>query len=515
MRVKILYIFVVFLLFINQILYSATYYVSPSGNDSHTPDQATSKDFPWKSITKAARTVIAGDSIVVMDGIYKESNIEFTNSGNSSAWITIINDDNSKPILTGNGERGIYIRGVKNNPYTKSHFMLKGLTIFGYQQDGISIFWSDFIVCDDIHTYENGNAGIEVVGSNHIIIQNSKLHHNGWKSDGDSGWGDGVSINNHYFDDPEGWYSIIRSKSMYANWQKRDGAFWDGNGFTWDMAGTGGIHIFANNLIFNNGGCGFLTSKTGNMILVHNVFFRNMSDYNRCRNEGEVQLAGDWVESTIIKNNIIYTREKTSTYSTLYPLSLEDAILIPDNFIQHNLLWGENGESTRIYWLRDILLSTWVQIASPSTLTGDPEFLSAPFDNEFGTLRGQEWINMIFTDYDFRLSEKSKCIDSGAFLTKTLQAGAGNIIQVDNANHFTDGFRIKNQGNLIQIGANMPVRITEIDYTRNLLTVDRELIWEKNDRVSFPYAGTAPDLGAIEHQIDSSIQAPHGLNITK
>ena len=36
------------------------------------------------------------------------------------------------------------------------------------------------------------------------------------------------------------------------NWQKRNGSYWDGNGFTWDMAGTGGIQIFAHNVIYNN-----------------------------------------------------------------------------------------------------------------------------------------------------------------------------------------------------------------------------------------------------------------------
>jgi hypothetical protein len=192
---------------------------------------------------------------------------------------------------------------------------------------------------------------------------------------------------------------------------------------------------------------------------------------------------------------------------------LENANLIPDKYIQKNLVWSENGESTRIYWLTEIPLSTWIQNISPSTITGEPGFLSAPFDDELGTLRGQEWINMILSEYDFRLRVGSRCIDSGAFLTRTVQAGTGNVIRVDNASHFTDGFRIEGQGDSIQIGSNKPVKIIEIDYMRNLITVDKDIIWKDNDTVSFPYSGSAPDIGAFDFRKNKYIHPPKGLII--
>jgi hypothetical protein len=80
-------------------------------------------------------------------------------------------------------------------------------------------------------------------------------------------------------------------------------------------------------------------------------------------------------------------------------------------------------------------------------------------------------------------------------MTRTSNSGSGRVIGVGEARYFTDGFEVI-AGDLIKVGVNNPVRITEVDYGANTLTVDQNISWSKGDGVSYPYSGSAPDMGA-------------------
>jgi hypothetical protein len=472
-----------------------TYYVAPDGDDARTATQAQSPETPWRTISKATAQAQAGDTIIVADGVYEEGNIAFPNSGIPSAWITLKSAPDATPVITKPGElRGIFV-------YERSYIHIDGFTLNGFDNDGISIFWSDHIICEDIHAYDNGNAGIEVVGTNYVIVQDSVLHHNGWNPE--SGWGDGLSINNHHlFGEVDQWYSVVRRNLMYANWQKND-RVWDGNGLTLDQAGTGGVHIMANNVFFNNGGHGMLNATTGNMAIVHNVLFRDVADYNTTHSMGDLLLSNDWVGNTLMKNNIVYARPRTAYYEAIYPL-IRDGDPDESESIENNLIWGENEEDTRVYWLQTMSIGDWISSKAPTTLTGDPGFISAPFDNNLTTFHGAEWIEMDVENYDFNLRSDSQCVDAGAFLTFTTNAGSGTYIVVDSARYFTDGFGKEGQGDVIRIGSNEPVQIVGIDYDTNVITVGREITWKEGDGVGFPFYGARPDVGAFEYRGEDS-----------
>ncbi len=489
LRLKILILLVLLMIIVSlESLSGITYYVSPTGNDSLTIDQACNRETPWKTIQKAAQIITAGDSLIIMEGVYYETDIEFIHSGTENAWIVIMAEKGSHPILTGNGIAGIIIFGDKNNPYTKSHFFINGLTLTGYQNDGLKIFYADYIFMSNIHAYANGNAGINVVDSDHILVQDSELHHNGWNSVGDSGWGDGLTINNHK---AIGNISIIRRNTMYANWQKRPGSYWDGNGCTLDMAGDDGIHIVANNIFFNNGGTGLLAGDTGSLICIHNVSFRNMSDPG-CRNTADFYLVRTGVHDVKLKNNVIYSRPGIWTINRFE--GIDDAL------IENNLIWSQDGSNPRIWWLdwKVVRMEYWIKNRAPSTLKGDPGFVSAPDDDELTAFHDSKWIDMNVDEYDFHLNRNSQCIDQGAFLTKTVSEGSGKEVTVETAHYFTDGFGLEGQGDIIQIGKNSPTMIVGIDYDQNKLTVDQPISWNTGDPVSFPYNGRAPDVGAFE-----------------
>ncbi|MDP2909733.1 MAG: right-handed parallel beta-helix repeat-containing protein, partial [bacterium] len=103
------------------------------------------------------------------------------------------------------------------------------------------------------------------------------------------------------------------------------------------------------------------------------------------------------------------------------------------------------------------------------------------------------------TLFDFRLKSGSPAIDAGMFLTKTVSAGSGIQIKVEDARHFFDGWGVT-QGDLIQFqGQTQTARVIGADYSTNTITLDRGLIWTAGQGVSLAYKGNAPDIGTYEY----------------
>jgi hypothetical protein len=102
------------------------------------------------------------------------------------------------------------------------------------------------------------------------------------------------------------------------------------------------------------------------------------------------------------------------------------------------------------------------------------------------------------TPDDFRLRSVSPCIDRGRALTTTTSLGiASTSLVVADARYFSDGYGMV-PGDLVQVGSNTPVRITEVDLASNTLTLEEPLSWSPGDGVSYPFEGRAPDIGASE-----------------
>ena len=78
------------------LLNAATFYVSPTGSDSNPGTELS----PWKSIGKAASTLSAGDTAIVVNGIYTEPQIQFTKSGTASQPIVIRAQNKHQAILS-------------------------------------------------------------------------------------------------------------------------------------------------------------------------------------------------------------------------------------------------------------------------------------------------------------------------------------------------------------------------------------------------------------------------------
>jgi hypothetical protein len=75
---------------------ASTFYVSPNGKDSNPGTVAK----PWKTLTKAAETARAGDTVYIMSGTYKERLVP-KNSGEDGRPIRFYAAPNNEVIIDG------------------------------------------------------------------------------------------------------------------------------------------------------------------------------------------------------------------------------------------------------------------------------------------------------------------------------------------------------------------------------------------------------------------------------
>jgi hypothetical protein len=110
---------------------------------------------------------------------------------------------------------------------------------------------------------------------------------------------------------------------------------------------------------------------------------------------------------------------------------------------------------------------------------------------------------------DFKLSANSQCKNVGGDLTITTNSGTGKTFKVADVSYFSDG-RGLISGDLIRIGSSAAVRISNVNYSKNELTVESSITWSANDGVNLNYSGSKPDIGLVEFgsSINTSIPSP-------
>ncbi len=108
---------------------------------------------------------------------------------------------------------------------------------------------------------------------------------------------------------------------------------------------------------------------------------------------------------------------------------------------------------------------------------------------------------------DFALTFNSSGVDEGVALTKTIGAGNGTTIRVVDAGYFTSGFGLL-PGDLVRVGATTRVQIVAVDYEANTIEFDRSIAWLNGQDVTLEYDGSAPDIGAIEGNLNVSSTRP-------
>lgn len=75
--------------------HATTYYVATTGSDGNP---GTSSQ-PWRTVTRAVNTMVAGDTTYVRGGTYREGLMRFTRSGTSSSPIRLLNAPGALPVI--------------------------------------------------------------------------------------------------------------------------------------------------------------------------------------------------------------------------------------------------------------------------------------------------------------------------------------------------------------------------------------------------------------------------------
>jgi parallel beta-helix repeat protein len=322
-----------------------TYYVNgAAGNDSNPGTQS----LPWKTIQKAANTLIAGDTVVIQPGTYNER-VVVTRSGNSGSYIA----------LTAQGTvqcKGFTIRGdyVKVSGFTvtatqgtwsengfgiwvqATHCLIEDNLAYYCPSGGLILRpESASCVVRNNRFHRNGRAGIDIRGSNQLVENNeiwgSINYHtptawNAMDADGIIFFGSGHIIRGNYihdisYSDPENqgrsphidgfqtWEDLPEKVHASNVWIERNlivlpvyyDASANGHGF---MLHECSYITIRNNIVVTHGGTNTGGPKTSHHLTIENNTFIGSLAFNRAYSPVGISLK-DCPNSTV-RNNIVY-----------------------------------------------------------------------------------------------------------------------------------------------------------------------------------------------------------------
>jgi len=186
-RIKIKWhhrLLICFITIINSLsMHGATYYISKSGSDSNNGKAHS----PWLTLSKATKTLAAGDSVLIGPGIYNEP-LWPENSGRENAPICYFSSGGGEVIVHSTGlgdDTGIFnIKGKGDAGYLKpvNYICVKGLTFRGSDQFGICIKGGEDGASGNHCRFENVISDSNNVGTfftcSDLSIKNSEFRSN-------------------------------------------------------------------------------------------------------------------------------------------------------------------------------------------------------------------------------------------------------------------------------------------------------------------------------------------------
>lgn len=493
--------------------WAATYYIdSKDGNDSNSGSQTA----PWKTIGKANSTLKAGDTVYIKKGTYKES-IRPARSGEKGNYITYARNGNEEVIITGGSGSGI-------NLENRSYVIVDGMKLLN-----VGDHWVDLApngchnIIKNCHMEEaNDYAGIFFDdGANYNKILNNTLIGRCKPKNLITLWNSSYNLidGNKMYYGPHNAMSVHDRKPGTTNYNIIRNNFiqnkWHSN-----LAIAGIEHILVENNIILDGGqdrkdnvCGSSRdrnasrdSNKGIMLMAQYGIVRNNvlvnNGYGICLASGSDSTSYPW------KNDCKDSRIYNNTLNRNYEGIRSGSPIVIRNVVKNNIIYDNVAYEIRKYGngTRDILYTH-------NNILG----ATVQFDKAGDTVENNYSVNPRFVnenERDFHLQSNSPMIDKGSFLTITTDAGSGTSIRVKDARYFMDGWGII-EGDAIQIeGQSQVVRIINVDYKNNIITVDASISWTKGKGIGLPYKGSAPDIGAFEFGKEGiGLKAPENFSI--
>lgn len=145
------------------------YYVSPDGNDANSGSQTA----PWRTLSKAANTAAAGDTVYIMQGTYRET-LKPRHSGAAGSPLVFTAYPGQKPVIDGNQFSKTSWGGVvdlSNVQYVE----ISNLRIVNGGYFGIMVTGAEHVVLRSNEIDFTYASGIYVSGSKHVIVDGNDV----------------------------------------------------------------------------------------------------------------------------------------------------------------------------------------------------------------------------------------------------------------------------------------------------------------------------------------------------
>lgn len=337
---------------------------------------------------------------------------------------------------------------------------------------GILVWHGKNILIKGNHCHHNGATGIQIESAGrkdqitkNIVVEDNLSEYNSQSYNSETGiWiddSDRVVVQNNIMRFNEvglkitGSFQVIARKNLiYKNYHDK-------------YINSGGIFVYATEQ----------RQSGGDNIIVHNTFFENAERSQRAQIVIGRLNSQPPLNRVVFKNNIASESRASDYRLDLWVQGLTHTLDYNNYF--------NSERNLRIRWQ-----------GSGITPIPWPEYLSTSNQDHHSITSDPLFINTINSNY--HLKPNSPCIDRGGFLTETASSGVGTEIQVKDARYFTDGYGLVD-GDIIQVGSNDPVRIVRIDYSTNTIFIEKSISWNSREGVSYPFMGSAPDIGAYEY----------------
>lgn len=469
---------------------AATFHVSPKGDDA-SPGSA---EAPWRSFRHALARLGPGDTLQLAPGVYREP-MEVQRGGTPGSPVTIAGG--LGVILDGRGVgagHGVYAKGL-------SHLLIRDLELRNWGDEGVRIDDGQHVAIErctvrnsgieskrlrngvtlrrvshftvrDCRFINNFRSGIEVDMGEYGLIERCLATDN----NGDAPFGgyyadaDGINLQNCRH------VRVSQCRSSHNGEDGIDVGLWEGfEGNSYDV-------FVVDSVAHDHPGKGLCVSgshdpdfKTHDVHFVRCVSYRN-DPTNRLGKKG----LGFQVYENAKRIRLVHCTLSDNYRGAKIDAGAGDVWLVNNsignsNPTQYNLNATEAEPPLRVThtnWFGGVPRAG----AGQAVLDEDPRFV----DRHAG---------------GFGLRGNSPNRDAGTSLTRAAATGSGEVLPVEDAGFFSDGWRAF-PGDTIQLNGQRARVLEVLDGDR--LRLDRPLAWEKRDGVALPFVGDAPDLGAVE-----------------
>ncbi len=230
---------------------SLIFYVAPEGNDANPGTLAQ----PWRTIQKAASTLVSGQTVVIRGGVYFERVVP-QNSGAAGNPITYTAFPGETPIIDGTGVALNFSDYQKDGLIQiigKKFLSFSGLTIRNSSYVCINLFKDDSLA-SDVYAEKITLSNLTILNCAHVgilgrytrrlVIKNNVID----KIDYSSGIGiwksedvvvDGNTITNaHYYHEKQGAYDEALTLSSVTNFEVKNNTLENTLPLPWDISDT-------------------------------------------------------------------------------------------------------------------------------------------------------------------------------------------------------------------------------------------------------------------------------------